>query len=62
MIKLLETKNTVGINPTQIIDRDGSVIKDYATTIKENGSVWDRLDDMMKDGPVWDRLDEMLGE
>ena len=58
---LLETKN-VGINPTAIIDKDGSVIKDYATTIKENGSIWDHLDNMMKDGPAWDHLDEMLGE
>lgn len=62
MIKLLQNKEMVGINPTAIIDKDGSVIKDYATTIKENGSVWDRLDSMLKDGPVWDRLDEMLGE
>lgn len=59
---LLETKEIVGINPTAIIDKDGSVIKDYATTIKEGGSVWDHLDSMMKDGPAWDRLDEMLGE
>lgn len=53
----------VGINPTQIIDKDGAVIKYYCTTIQEKGgSVWDRLDNMMKDGPAWDRLDEMLGE
>lgn len=59
---LLETK-TVGINPTQIIDRDGAVIVDYCTTIQEKGgSVWDHLDNMLKDGPAWDRLDEMLGE
>lgn len=62
MIKLLETKTTVGINPTQIIDRDGSIVKDYVTTIKEDGSVWDRLEKRLKDGPVWDRLDAMLGE
>lgn len=62
MIKLLETKNTVGVNPTAIIDKDGSVIKDYCTTIKESGSVWDHLDNMLKDGPAWDHLDEMLGE
>lgn len=59
---LLETKN-VGINPTAIIDKDGSIVKDYATTIQEKGgSVWDHLDSILKDGPVWDRLDEMLGE
>lgn len=62
MKKLLLENKTVGINPTQVIDKDGSVIKDYCTTIKENGSVWDRLDDMLKDGPAWDHLDEMLGE
>ena len=62
MIKLLENTKTVGINPTQIIDRDGAVVVDYCTTIKESGSVWDHLDNMLKDGPVWDRLDEMLGE
>ena len=45
-MKLLETKN-VGINPTAIIDKDGSVIKDYCTTIQEKGgSVWDHLDNM----------------
>lgn len=62
MIKLLENTKMVGINPTAIIDKDGSVIKDYCTTIKENGSVWDHLDNMLKDGPAWDRLDAMLGE
>jgi hypothetical protein len=62
MIKLLETKTTVGINPTAIIDKDGSIVKDYATTIQESGSVWDHLDNMLKDGPAWDRLDAMLGE
>lgn len=63
MKRLLEVKNTAGINPTQIIDKDGNVIKDYVTTIKEGGSnVWDHLDNMLKDGPAWDRLDEMLGE
>ena len=61
-MKLLETKNTVGINPTQLIDKDGSVIVDYATTISESGSVWDHLDSMLKDGPAWDHLDAMLGE
>ena len=59
---LLENTKTVGVNPTAIIDKDGSVIVDYCTTIKEGGSVWDRLDNMLKDGPVWDRLDERLGE
>ena len=62
MKTLLLGNTNVGINPTQIIDKDGAVLVDYETTIKENGSVWDRLDAMMKDGPVWDRLDEMLGE
>lgn len=63
MIKLLETKTTVGINPTAIIDKDGAVIKDYCTTIDEKGgSVWDHLDNMLKDGPAWDRLDAMLGK
>lgn len=63
MKRLLETKTTVGINPTQIIDKDGSVIKDYVTTIQEKGgSVWDHLDSMLKDGPAWDHLDAMLGE
>lgn len=62
MIKLLENTKTVGINPTQIIDRDGAVVVDYCTTIKESGSVWDHLDNMLKDGPAWDRLDAMLGE
>jgi len=46
---LLQNTKIVGINPTAIIDKDGSVIKDYATN-------------MLKDGPAWDRLDEMLGE
>ena len=59
---LLQNKEIAGVNPTAIIDKDGSVIVDYCTTIKENGSVWDRLDAMLKDGPAWDRLDEMLGE
>lgn len=59
---LLETKN-VGINPTQVIDKDGAVVIDYCTTINEKGgSIWDHLDEMMKDGPAWDRLNEMLGE
>lgn len=62
MKRLLEVIYTAGVNPVQVIDKDGAVIVDYCTTIKENGSVWDRLDAMMKDGPVWDRLDEMLGE
>lgn len=63
MIKLLQNKEIVGVNPTQVIDKDGAVVVDYCTTIQEKGgSVWDRLDAMMKDGPVWDRLDEMLGE
>lgn len=62
MIKLLQNKEIVGINPTQLIDKDGSVIVDYATTISESGSVWDHLDKKLKDGPAWDRLDEMLGE
>lgn len=61
MKKLLETKNTAGVNPAQIIDKDGSVLVDYETTIKTNDP-WDRLDAMLKDGPVWDRLNEMLGE
>ena len=62
MAKLLENKK-VGVNPTQIIDKDGSVLVDYVTTIKEGGSnVWDHLDSMLKDGPAWDRLDVMLGE
>lgn len=59
---LLENTKIAGVNPAAIIDKDGSVIVDYCTTIQENSSVWDRLDAMMKDGPVWDRLDEMLGE
>ena len=63
MIKLLlETKKMAGVNPAQIIDKDGSVLVDYCTTIKEDGSVWDHLDNMLKDGPAWDRLDAMLGE
>lgn len=62
MIKLLQNKEMVGVNPTAIIDKDGAVVVDYCTAIKENGSVWDHLDAMMKDGPAWDRLDEMLGE
>ena len=59
---LLQNKNITGVNPVQVIDKDGAVVVDYCTTIKESGSVWDRLDNMLKDGPVWDRLDEMLGE
>lgn len=63
MIKLLLTNTKVGINPTQVIDKDGAVVVDYCTTIDEKGgSVWDHLDNMLKDGPAWDRLDEMLGE
>lgn len=61
MIKLLETKNTAGVNPAAIIDKDGSVLVDYETTIKVDDP-WDRLDSMLKDGPVWNHLDEMLGE
>ena len=59
---LLEVKNTAGVNPVQVIGKDGSVIVDYCTTVKENDSIWDRLDNMLKDGPAWDRLNEMLGE
>lgn len=62
MIKLLQNKEMVGINPTQVIDKDGAVVVDYCTTIKESGSVWDHLDNLLKDGPVWDHLDSMLGE
>lgn len=62
MKKLLETKKIAGVNPVQVIDKDGAVIVDYCTTIKEGGSVWDHLDNMLKDGPAWDRLDAMLGE
>ena len=62
MKKLLETKNIVGVNPTQVIDKDGSVIVDYCETIKKDGSIWDRLEERLKDGPAWDRLNEMLGE
>lgn len=62
MAKLLENKK-VGVNPTQIIDKDGSVLVDYVTTVKEGGSnIWDHLDSMLKDGPAWDHLDKMLGE
>lgn len=61
-MKLLENTKMVGINPTQIIDKDGSVLVDYVTTVKEGGSVWDHLDNLLKDGPAWDHLDEMLGE
>ena len=61
MIKLLETKNIAGVNPAAIIDKDGSVLIDYETTIKVNDP-WDRLDAMLKDGPVWNHLDAMLGE
>lgn len=60
---LLENTKIAGVNPAAIIDKDGSVIVDYCTTIDEKcGSVWDHLDNMLKDGPVWDRLDAMLGE
>ena len=59
---LLQNTKIAGVNPAQVIDKDGSVIVDYCTTVKENGSIWDRLDNMLKDGPAWDRLDEMLGE
>lgn len=63
MIKLLETEKIAGVNPAAIIDKDGSVIVDYCTTVKEKGgSVWDHLDNLLKDGPAWDHLDEMLGE
>lgn len=62
MIKLLQNKEIVGVNPVQIIDKDGAVVVDYCTTIKEGGSVWDHLDNLLKDGPAWDHLDEMLGE
>lgn len=58
---LLGNTEIVGINPTAIIDKDGSIVKDYATTIKENDPM-DRLDEMLKDGPAWDHLDAMLGE
>lgn len=62
MKTLLENKK-VGVNPAAIIDKDGVVVVDYCTTIKEKGgSVWDHLDEMLKDGPAWDRLNEMLGE
>lgn len=37
MIKLLETKKIAGVNPAAIIDKDGSVIVDYCTTVKEKG-------------------------
>ena len=63
MKKLLLQNTNVGINPTQVIDKDGAVIKDYCTTIDEkSGSVWDHLDNLLKDGPAWDHLDAMLGE
>lgn len=63
MKRLLEVKNATGVNPMQVIDKDGAVIVDYCTTIQENdGSIWDHLDNMLKDGPAWDHLDEMLGE
>lgn len=63
MLKLLQNKK-VGVNPTQVIDKDGAVVVDYCTTIQEKGgsNVWDHLDEMLKDGPAWDHLDEMLGE
>ena len=59
---LLGNTKMVGVNPTQVIDRDGSVIVDYCETIKKDGSIWDRLDERLKDGPAWDHLDAMLGE
>lgn len=63
MKKLLEVKNIAGVNPAAVIDKDGSVIVDYCTTINEKGgSIWDHLDSMLKDGPAWDHLDAMLGE
>ena len=62
MRKMLLENKSVGVNPTQVIGKDGSVIVDYCTTVKENDSIWDRLDSMLKDGPAWDRLNEMLGE
>lgn len=63
MIKLLETKNIAGVNPVQVIDKDGSVLVDYCETINtKGGNVWDHLDNMLKDGPAWDHLDAMLGE
>lgn len=63
MKTLLLGNINVGMNPTQIIDKDGAVIVDYCTTIQEKGgSVWDHLDTMLEDGPAWDRLNEMLGE
>ena len=55
MERLLENKK-VGVNPTQVIDRDGSVIVDYCETIKKDSSIWDRLDERLKDGPAWDHL------
>jgi hypothetical protein len=60
-MKLLQNKEIAGVNPAAIIDKDGSVLIDYETTIKENDPM-DRLDAMLKDGPAWDHLDEMLGE
>lgn len=62
MKKLLENKNIAGVNPAQVIDKDGSVLVDYCTTVKEGGSIWDHLDSMLEDGPVWDHLNKMLGE
>ena len=63
MKKILLENKTAGVNPAAIIDKDGSVIVDYCTTINEKGgSIWDHLNNMLKDGPAWDHLDEMLGE
>lgn len=58
---LLENTKIAGVNPAAIIDKDGSILVDYETTIKTNDP-WDRLNEMLKDGPAWDRLNEMLGE
>ena len=62
MKKLLLANKEIGVNPVQVIDKDGSVLVDYCETIKKGDSIWDHLDNMMKDGPAWDRLDAMLGE
>ena len=58
---LLGNIEMAGVNPAAIIDKDGSVLVDYETTVKVDDP-WDRLDSMLKDGPAWDRLNEMLGE
>ena len=58
---LLQNTNIAGVNPAQIIDKDGNVLVDYETTVKVDDP-WDRLDSMLKNGPVWDHLDKMLGE